>query len=109
MACAPPVASASSGSCSCKCLLGILVTGIVGWSRGGADPHPSPAQWAGRPAYYRIALTEYRGFPRSVPVSDFVERSQTAISEEGGVRSRLLLRKVGSSARKASSLDVEGA
>ena len=50
---------------SCKCLLGIFVTGIVGWSRGGADPHPSPAQWAGRPAYYRIALTEYRGFPRS--------------------------------------------
>ena len=62
---------------------------IVGWSRvAGAvqelvDPPPSPAQWAGPPSYYRIALTEYRAFPRSVRVSDFVARNQTAISEEG--------------------------
>ena len=29
--------------------------GIVGWSRLGADPPPSPAQWAGRAACRKIA------------------------------------------------------
>ena len=61
---------------------------IVGWSRVASpfqdvvEPPPNPAQWAGRPSYYRIALTDYRAFPRSVPVSDFVARNQTAISED---------------------------
>jgi hypothetical protein len=36
-------------------------------------------------------------------------RNQTAISEEGGRSFMPAMRKVGSSATKASSLDVEGA
>ncbi len=61
---------------------------IVGWSRvagpfqEGTEAPPNPAQWAGRPSYYRIPLTDYRDFPNQVPLSEFIVRHHDALTEE---------------------------
>lgn len=61
---------------------------IVGWSRvaeavqeltGGP---PNPAQWAGRPSYYRVALKDYQDFTRTVPLSEFIVRHHDTLAEE---------------------------
>jgi hypothetical protein len=60
---------------------------IVGWSRVAApfqevkEAPPNPGEWAGRPSCYRISLTDYREFPRSVPVAEFLVRNYIAILE----------------------------
>jgi 5-methylcytosine-specific restriction protein B len=61
---------------------------LVGWSyvsapfREVTESPPSPGQWGGRPAYYRIDLKSYQEFPRSVPLKEFVEKNRAAIQEE---------------------------
>jgi hypothetical protein len=61
---------------------------FVGWSyvsapfREVTDGPPSPGKWAGRSSYYRIDLKGYQEFPRSVPLTEFVQKNHLAIAEE---------------------------
>ena len=61
---------------------------IVGWSRVAAPFHeveeapPNPGEWAGRRSYYRIPLKDYRQFPRSMTVAEFLVRNQISLSQE---------------------------
>ena len=61
---------------------------VVGWSYVSApfreltDGPPSPGKYAGRSSYYRVDLKDYREFPRSVPLTEFVDRNRAAIEEE---------------------------
>jgi hypothetical protein len=61
---------------------------IVGWSRVAApfqeikEAPPNPAEWAGRPSYYRIALRDYRRFPKLTPVAEFLVHNHIALLEE---------------------------
>jgi hypothetical protein len=61
---------------------------IFGWSRVaeafqvGTEAPPNPAQWAARPSYYRIPLTDYQAFPHKVPLSEFIVRHQDALAAE---------------------------
>src|ERR1043166_9136677 len=61
---------------------------LVGWSYVStpysvtADSPPSPAQWAGRPSYYRIDLRDFREFPRTLPLSEFIRTNRSAIDQE---------------------------
>jgi hypothetical protein len=61
---------------------------IVGWSRVVApfqevnEEPPNPAEWAGRPSYYRIPLRDFRHFPNSTPVAEFLLSNHAALLEE---------------------------
>ena len=61
---------------------------LVGWSQVAApfqevkDAPPNPGEWAGRASYYRISLKDYRQFPTSMPVAEFLVRNHIAILEE---------------------------
>jgi hypothetical protein len=61
---------------------------IVGWSRVASpfveltEGPPNPAQWAGRPSYYRVDLKEYREFPNSVAIGDFIDGNNAALIDE---------------------------
>ena len=60
----------------------------MGWSRVAApvqevkEAPPNPGEWAGRPSYYRIALKDYRQFPRLTPAAEFIVRNHIALLEE---------------------------
>src|SRR3984957_12348971 len=61
---------------------------LVGWSQVAApfqevkDAPPNPGEWAGRASYYRISLKDYRQFPTSMPVAEFLVRNHITILEE---------------------------
>ena len=58
---------------------------IEGWSRVAApfeevkEAPPNPGEWAGRRSYYRIPLKDYRQFPSSIPVSEFLIRNHISV------------------------------
>ena len=61
---------------------------LVGWSHVSTpysevdvEP-PSPGQWAGRKSYYRVNLKDYHEFPRSIPLTAFIQKHRTALEDE---------------------------
>ena len=61
---------------------------IEGWSRVAApfeevkEAPPNPGEWAGRRSYYRIPVKDYRQFPSSMPVAEFLIRNYIAVLQE---------------------------
>jgi hypothetical protein len=61
---------------------------LVGWSyvaapfRELSEAPPSPGRWGGRSSYYRIDLKDYREFPKSIPLTEFIKKNYAAIEEE---------------------------
>src|SRR5262249_52737324 len=55
---------------------------VAGPLREETEAPPNPSQWAGRPSYYRIPLTDYQAFPNKVPLSEFIGRHHESLTKE---------------------------